>query len=188
MCIANVSRVFPVFVLPEICESSIFKTPTYFEQESFSKAIYSVLSVLAASDLASLSPTDAPAASQSLSLARQLSLATDLSGLQLGSGTTTLLLRLDSHLASTPAAAEETAEEPPVSADAPEDAGSPFHQYLKKKPHTAAVTSEPSADKIAQARGLVSELLANGVVLLELEVRCVFVIIYHRLLHCMKER
>ena len=79
-----------------------------------------------------------------------------------------------------PVATAEEVPEPTVSVDIPggEAGGSPFHEYLKKKPHTAAVTSDPSADKIAQARGLVSELLANGVVLLELEVCfvCIFMV------------
>ena len=91
-----------------------------------------------------------------------MELASDLAtGLQLGSGITPLLLRLDAHLLGV-ASADAAAPPAPV-AEAEEGAEG------VAAPDAGSERAE-AAQKAAKARTLVSELLAEGLVLLELQV------------------
>ena len=100
------------------------------------------------------------------SLPPQMELASDLAtGLQLGSGITPLLLRLDAHLLGVASAAAATAAAPPAPAAEAEEGA----EEGVVAPEAGSEPAE-AAHKVAKARTLVSELLAEGLVLLELQV------------------
>ncbi|GAX80288.1 hypothetical protein CEUSTIGMA_g7726.t1 [Chlamydomonas eustigma] len=128
-------------------------------------AISKALSQLTDTDISSLPTATSSSVNAALSLANQIQLAGDVStGLELGPGVTGLLLRLVPYLnqlkGSTPSGEELSAEDGPGQ----EKEG----QEVKEAAGSDQAERRMDIDKVEQTLGLTSELLGDGLVLVEL--------------------